>query len=48
MYGYVDADGGQIECIYTGFQQASGFVTYPNWSTWSISFRNPSMEWLAP
>ena len=30
MYGYVDADGGQIECIYTGFQQASGFVTYPN------------------
>jgi len=30
MYGYVDEDGGQIECIYTGFQQASGFVTYPN------------------
>lgn len=30
MYGFVDADGGQIECIYTGFQQASGFVTYPN------------------
>ena len=30
MYGYVDADGGQITCIYTGFQQAAGFVTYPN------------------
>jgi len=30
MYGYVDADGGEIACIYTGFQQASGFVTYPN------------------
>ena len=30
MYGFVDASGGQIECIYTGFQQASGFVTYPN------------------
>ena len=30
MYGYVDADGGEIECIYTGFQQGSGFVTYPN------------------
>jgi len=30
MYGYVDANGGQIECIYTGFQQGSGFVTYPN------------------
>ena len=30
MYGFVDASGGQIACIYTGFQQASGFVTYPN------------------
>ena len=30
MYGFVDASGGEIECIYTGFQQASGFVTYPN------------------
>ena len=30
MYGFVDASGGQIECIYTGFQQGSGFVTYPN------------------
>ena len=30
MYGYVDAAGGEIECIYTGFQQESGFVTYPN------------------
>ena len=30
MYGFVDADAGEIECIYTGFQQSSGFVTYPN------------------
>lgn len=30
MYGYVDEAGDEIECIYTGFQQASGFVTYPN------------------
>lgn len=30
MYGFVDADGGQIACIYTGFEQSSGFVTYPN------------------
>ncbi len=30
MYGFVDASAGQIECIYTGFQQSSGFVTYPN------------------
>ena len=30
MYGFVDASGGQIECIYTGFQQGSGYVTYPN------------------
>ena len=30
MYGFVDASGGEIECIYPGFQQASGFVTYPN------------------
>ena len=30
MYGYVDEAGGDIECIYTGFQQASEFVTYPN------------------
>lgn len=30
MYGFVDAYDGEIECIYTGFQQESGFVTYPN------------------
>ncbi|MGB1031746.1 MAG: endonuclease [Flavobacteriales bacterium] len=30
MYGFVDASGGQIECIYTGFQQSSGFVTFPD------------------
>ena len=30
MYGFVDNSGGQIECIYTGFQQAGGFITFPN------------------
>lgn len=30
MYGFVDASGGQIECIYTGFEQSSGFVTFPD------------------
>ena len=30
MYGSVDEVGGQIECVYTGFQQASGFVTFPD------------------
>lgn len=30
MYGFVDANGGMIEGIYTGFQQASGFVTFPD------------------
>jgi len=30
MYGFVDASGGQIEGIYTGFQQSSGFVTFPD------------------
>jgi hypothetical protein len=30
MYGYVDIDGGQIECVYTGFTQSGGYVTYPN------------------
>ena len=31
MYGYTDILGnGNIEGIYTGFQQAGGFVTYPN------------------
>ena len=30
MYGLVEESGGQISCVYSGFQQASGFVTYPN------------------
>lgn len=30
MYGYTDEVGGQIECIYTGFQQTAGFVTFPD------------------
>ena len=31
MYGYTDIlANGNIEGIYTGFQQAGGFVTYPN------------------
>ena len=31
MYGYTDIlSDGNIEGIYTGFQQAGGFVTYPN------------------
>ena len=30
MYGYIDISGGQIECVYTGFTQAGGYVTYPN------------------
>ncbi|MAU75502.1 MAG: hypothetical protein CL831_01370 [Crocinitomicaceae bacterium] len=30
MYGYIDNDGGQIECVYTGFTQSGGYVTYPN------------------
>ena len=31
MYGYTDIMGnGNVECIYTGFQQSGGFVTYPN------------------
>jgi len=30
MYGYIDIDGGQIECVYTGFTQSGGYVTYPN------------------
>ena len=31
MYGYTDIlSNGNIEGIYTGFQQAGGFVTYPN------------------
>ena len=30
MYGYVDIAGGQIECVYTGFTQSGGYITYPN------------------
>jgi hypothetical protein len=30
MYGFVEQIGGQIGCVYTGFQQASEFVTYPD------------------
>ena len=30
MYGSVDEVSAQIECVYTGFQQASGFVTFPD------------------
>lgn len=30
MYGSVDEVGNQIECVYTGFQQAAGFVTFPD------------------
>ncbi|MFT5921998.1 MAG: hypothetical protein ACI8TS_001330 [Flavobacteriales bacterium] len=30
MYGYTDEVDGEIECIYTGFQQIADFVTYPN------------------
>lgn len=31
MYGYTDIlANGNVECIYTGFQQPGGFVTYPN------------------
>tara|TARA_B100000780_G_scaffold242669_1_gene185571 strand:- start:7201 stop:8646 length:1446 start_codon:yes stop_codon:yes gene_type:complete len=30
MYGYIDISGGQIECVYTGFTQAGGYITYPN------------------
>ena len=31
MYGYTDIlSNGNVEGIYTGFQQAGGFVTYPN------------------
>lgn len=30
MYGSADEVGGQIEGVYTGFQQASGFVTFPD------------------
>ena len=31
MYGYTDIlSNGNVECIYTSFQQPGGFVTYPN------------------
>ena len=30
MYGYIDISGGQVECVYTTFTQAGGYVTYPN------------------
>ncbi|WP_306639503.1 endonuclease I family protein [Sanyastnella coralliicola] len=30
MYGFVDANNGMTECVYTGFQQAAEFVTFPN------------------
>ena len=30
MYGYVDIDAGQIECVYTGFTQSGGYVTFPD------------------
>ncbi|MEO0403503.1 MAG: endonuclease [Bacteroidota bacterium] len=30
MYGFIDNSGGQIECVYTGFQQAGGFITFPD------------------
>ena len=31
MYGYTDIQAdGDIQCIYTGFEQPGGFVTYPN------------------
>ena len=30
MYGYIDNFNGEIECVYTGFTQDGGYVTYPN------------------
>jgi hypothetical protein len=30
MYGFVDANNNLLTCVYSGFQQASGFVTFPN------------------
>ena len=30
MYGYIDISGGQVECVYTGFTQSGGYITYPN------------------
>jgi hypothetical protein len=30
MYGYIDNSDGLIECVYTGFTQEGGYVTYPD------------------
>lgn len=30
MYGFTDEEGGNIECIYTGFEQPAEFVTFPD------------------
>ncbi len=30
MFGFIDAEGGNIECVYSGFQQAAEFTTYPD------------------
>jgi len=30
MYGTIDANGGQITCVYTGFFQASSVTTFPD------------------
>ena len=30
MYGYIDNEDGLIRCVYTGFTQQGGYVTYPN------------------
>jgi hypothetical protein len=30
MYGYTDEVGGNIACIYTGYEQAASFVTFPD------------------
>ena len=30
MYGYIDNYDGEIECVYTGFTQDGGYVTFPD------------------
>ncbi len=30
LYGSVDETGGQIACVYTGFEQSAAFVTFPD------------------
>jgi hypothetical protein len=30
MYGYIDNNGGQIYCVYTGFYQAASVTSFPN------------------